>query len=89
MFSYLGFLSEIFTFHWIAGEGEANSLKPLYHFHLLHRDITQTVTIERAHIYTYLAAGLESGTFGFYVNTCKIVTMATIKVTIEANINMN
>ena len=91
LFSYLSFLSRIFTFHWIAGEGEANSLKPVYHSHLLHRylDIIQTVTIETANIYTYLPAGLEPGTFGFYVNTCKIVTMTTIKVTIEANINMN
>ena len=38
-FFYLGFLSRTFTIHRTAGEGEAISLTPLYHFHLLHRHL--------------------------------------------------
>ena len=35
-FLYPGFLSQTFTIHRTAGEGEAISLAPLYHFHLIH-----------------------------------------------------
>ena len=36
-FFNLGFLSRTFKIHRAAGEGEAISLSPLYHFHPLHR----------------------------------------------------
>ena len=47
-FFYLGFLSRTFMIHRIAGEGEAISLTPLYHLHLLHRhlDISPAITAE-------------------------------------------
>ena len=47
-FFYLGFLSQTFTIHETAGEGEGIYLTPLYHFHLLHRhlDISRAITAE-------------------------------------------
>ena len=43
-FFYLGFLSE--TFIGQKGKGDAISLTPLYHFHLLHRhlEVNQAIT---------------------------------------------
>ena len=45
---------------------EAISLTPLYHFHPLHRhlDIIQVITVESSPL--HIAAGLESGTYGFW-----------------------
>ena len=50
LFSYLGFLSQRFTNHRTAEEGEGISLTPHYHFHPLdrHLDINQEITVERS-----------------------------------------
>ena len=49
-FFYLVFLSQPFTNHRTAGEGEDISLTPHYHFHLLHRhlNVSRAITVERS-----------------------------------------
>ena len=49
-FFYLGFLSETFTNHRTAGEGEGISLTPHYHFHPIHRhlEISRAFATERS-----------------------------------------
>ena len=71
------FVSKIFFSIWVffqndsritglQGMGEGIPLTPHYHFHPLHRHLDNSRAItERAHFYTQVAAGLESGTFGF------------------------
>ena len=51
-FFYLSFLSQTFTIHRTAGEGEGICLTPLYHFHPLHRhlDIRRAISIESSHL---------------------------------------
>ena len=65
-FFYLGFLSRTLTIHSTAGEGEAISLTPLYHFQPLHRhlDVSQEITAESSplHIDSSLA---RTGNFWF------------------------
>ena len=47
-FFYLGFLSQIFTIHRTAGEGEAISIYPCYHFHPFHRHLYIRLLLQRA-----------------------------------------
>ena len=65
-FFYLGYLSHYLRIKGLQGKGEGISLTSHYHFHPLHRhlDISLAITAEGSppHI---VAAGLESGTFGF------------------------
>ena len=55
-FFYLSFLSQTFTGQ--QGKGDAISLSPLFHFHLLHRhfEVNQAITAERSplHIAKFL-----------------------------------
>ena len=64
---YLGFLSRTITIHRTAGEGEAISLNPLYHFQPLHRhfDISPAITVESPPLHM---ASIDSkpGTFSFW-----------------------
>ena len=64
-FFFLGFLSQTFTNHRTAGEGEGIFLTPHYHFHLLYRhlDISWVITAESSPL--YIANSLEPRTFGF------------------------
>ena len=61
-FFYLGFLSRTFTIHRTAGEGEAISLSPLYHFHLLHRhlDISRAITAESSPLHIAIVSERKS-----------------------------
>ena len=56
------FYSRTFTIHRTAGKGRGY----FFNFHPLHRhwDISRRL-LQRAHLCTYLAAGLEPGTFDF------------------------
>ena len=50
----------------LQGKGEGISLTPRYQYHPLNRhlDISRPL-LQRAHLFTRPAAGLEPGTFGF------------------------
>ena len=60
-FFYLGFLSR----PGLQCKGDGISLTPHYHFHPLHRHLDITLAIAARELASWVAAGLEPGTFGF------------------------
>ena len=90
-FFYLGFLSQPFMNHRTAGEGEGHSFKSSTPLPPTSTD-TQTLAgwlLQRAHLCTQVAAGLELGTFGFQAQVANhSATCPLLKVYLDHSCKM-